>query len=60
MSVYLVVVEVVHEDLHDTGEYHHTGAGDEEFVDVVKWLILLWFGSWHKLQDGMSGSDLIA
>ena len=35
-SVYLVVVEVVHEDLHDTREYHYAGAGDEEGVDVVK------------------------
>ena len=36
LSVYLVVVEVVHEDLHDTRDDHHAGAGDEEGVDVVK------------------------
>ena len=59
-SVYLDVVEEVHEDLHDTGEDHHAGAVDEEGVDVVKWLILLCFGYWYKLQDGMSGSDLVA
>ena len=35
-SVYLVVVEVVHEDLHDTRDDHHAGAGDQEPVDVVK------------------------
>ena len=34
--LYLVVVEIVHEDLHDAREEKHTGAGDEEVVDVVK------------------------
>ena len=34
--LYLVVVNEVHQDLHDTGEDHQTGAGDEEGVDVVK------------------------
>ena len=34
--VYLVVVDEVHQDLHDTGEDHQTGAGNEEGVDVVK------------------------
>ena len=34
--VYLVVVDKVHQDLHDTREDHQTGAGDEEDVDVVK------------------------
>ena len=32
----LVVVQEVHEDLHDAREDHHTGAGGEEDVDVVK------------------------
>ena len=36
LSVYLVVVEVVHEALHGTRDDHHAGAGDEEGVDVVK------------------------
>ena len=34
--LYLVVVEKVHENLHDAGEDHQAGAGDEEDVDVVK------------------------
>ena len=34
--VYLIVVDEVHQDLHDTGEDHQAGAGDEEDVDVVK------------------------
>ena len=33
---YLVVVKKVHEDLHDAGEGHQAGAGDEEDIDVVK------------------------
>ena len=58
--LYFVVVEIVHEDLHDAREEKHTGAGDDKFVYVVKWLILLLFGSWYKLQEGMSLSDLEA
>ena len=59
---HLIVVEEVHEDFHDAREDHQDGwgGGDKEVVDVVKWLIFLFFGSWYKLQDGMSGSDLIA
>ncbi len=34
--LYLVVVEEVHEDLHDAREDQHAGAGDQEVVDVVK------------------------
>ena len=34
--LYLVVVQKVHAELHDAREDHHTGAGDEEEVDVVK------------------------
>ena len=56
----LVVVDEVHQDLHDTREDQHTGGCDEEDVDVVQWLILLFFGSWHKLKQGMSGSDPIS
>ena len=58
--LYLVVVQEVHDNLHDAWEDHHTGGGDEEGVDVFKWLIFLLFGSWYKFQYGMSGSDLIA
>ena len=58
--LYLIVVKEVHEYLHDAREDHQDGRGDEEGVDVVKWLIFLFFGSWYKLQDGMSGSDLVA
>ena len=36
LSMYLVVVEEVHEYLHDTREDHQDGRGDEEGVDVVK------------------------
>ena len=39
--VYLIIVDEVHQDLHDTGEDHQAGAGDEEGVDVVKGLVLL-------------------
>ena len=35
-SMYLVVVEEVHEDLHDAREDQHAGAGDQEGDDVVK------------------------
>ena len=34
--LHLVVVEIVHEDLHDAREEKHTGAGDEEGIHVVK------------------------
>ena len=47
--IYLVVVEEVHKYLHDTREDHQDGRGDEEDVDVVKWMILLFFGSCYKL-----------
>ena len=51
----------VHEDLHDAGEGHQAGAGDEEDVDVFKGQILLLFGLSSKhLEEGMSGSDLVA
>ena len=42
---YLVVVEKVHEDLHDAREDHHAGAGDDEGVDVIKRLVFFLFGS---------------
>ena len=58
--LYLVVVEEVYDDLHDAWEDHQDSAADEEGVDVVKWLILLLFGSWYKFEYGMSGSDLVA
>ena len=57
--LYLVIVEVVHADLHNAWENHQDGGGDQEGVDVVKWLILLFFGSCQHLQEGMSWSDLV-
>ena len=32
----LIVVEVVHEGFHGTGEYHEAGADNQDGVDVVK------------------------
>ena len=59
-SLYLIVVEEVREYLHDTREDHQNSGGDEEGVDVVKWRILLFFGSCEHFEEGMSGSDLVA
>ena len=36
VKVNLVVVEEVHDDLHDAREDHQAGAGDEKDVDIVK------------------------
>ena len=46
---YLVVVEEVHEDFHDAWDDHQYGGCNEEGVDVVKWPILLFFGSCKHL-----------
>ena len=35
-NLYLVVVEEVHEDLHDAREDQHAGADNQEVVDIVK------------------------
>ena len=58
--LYLLVVEEVHEDLHDARKDQHAGADDQEVVDVVKWPILLFLGSCKHLEEGMSGSNLEA